>query len=320
MERKEPVSSQGCIHTLNMDGGETFAIPGVRGRMERLPFSSGVILYRLEYEALEDCSLEMQGAFSEPWIGSALHIQGQSELLCPNGDRHTLNADTAVLMRIDPQGSRFQLKKGQLVRHVGASSTLSSLRARFGGTLPCSLDDFDTPFGNSVTIKALSPSTRLRQLASGLFSHHANGACRALKLEAIATLFLSELIESLDNPASTGSPLPLWEEQAYQDLSEQIQASLGSALSIPALAEHVGLSENRLDQIFKLKHDQTCAEFIRHERMMLAQRLLETGKHPVKVVADKVGYGHVSNFSRAYRARFGETPARTLRRASASDT
>ena len=53
---------------------------------------------------------------------------------------------------------------------------------------------------------------------------------------------------------------------------------------------------------------------------MLAQRLLETGKHPVKVVADKVSYGHVSNFSRAYRARFGETPARTLRRASASDT
>ncbi|MEQ3724603.1 helix-turn-helix transcriptional regulator [Alcanivorax sp.] len=316
MGKTDGTLSPASVHTLDMSGGQTFDIPGVRGRMERLQFPSGIVLYRLEYEALEDCCLDMQGGFDEPWVGSALHIQGQSELLCPNGEHHTLNPDAAMLMRIDQQGSRFQLYKGQLVRHVGASSTLRILRERFGNSLPGALQEFDTPFGNSCHIRTLTPSARLRQLASGLFSQHANGACRELKLEAIANLFLSELIEGLEDASFTDDALPMWEEQAYQELLDQVSRSLDSPLSIPTLADHVGLTESRVDQLFKLKNDQTLAEFIRNERMTLAQQLLETGEHPVKVVADKTGYAHVSNFSRAYRSRFGETPARTLRRAT----
>jgi len=316
MEKTDTISSRNGTHTLYMAGGDTFDIPGVRGRMERLPFPSGIVLYRMEYEALEDCFLEMQGAFNEPWLGGGLHIQGQSELICPNGERHAFNPDRALLMRIDPHGSRFQLHKGQLIRHIGAASPLSALRQRFGGTLPHALQEFDLPYGDSCHLRPLTPNTRLRQLASGLFSHHANGICRGLKLEAIANLFLSELIEGLEENTVIEEALPLWEEQAYQDLLCQVHESLDSPLSIPALASRAGLAENRMDQIFKLKHDQTCAEFIRNERMALAQQLLEAGKHPVKVVANKVGYSHVSNFSRAYRARFGEPPARTLRRAT----
>ena len=319
MGTKDTVSSQGSIHTLNMAGGETFDIPGVRGRMERLPFASGIVLFRLEYEALDDCFLQMQGSFDEPWVGSALHIQGRSDLICPNGERYTLNPETAMLMRIDQHGSRFRLYKGQIVRHIGAASTLSSLRERFGGNLPTMLQEFEGPYGDRCQLCAQAPSPRLRQLASGLFAQQANGVCRELKLEAIANLFLAEMIEGLGETPHHET-LPLWEEQAYHDVLEQVRNHLDTPLSIPSLADQAGITDSRLDQIFKLKHDQTCAEFIRHERMMLAQRLLETGEHPVKMVADKVGYGHVSNFSRAYRARFGETPARTLRRASASDT
>ncbi|MBB10362.1 AraC family transcriptional regulator [Alcanivorax sp.] len=318
MRSKDTVSSQGSVHTLNMAGGETFEIPGVRGRMERLAFPSGIVLFRLEYEALDDCFLQMQGAFDEPWVGSALHIQGRSELICPNGDRYSFNPETAMLMRVDQHGSRFRLYKGQIVRHIGAASTLSSLRQRFGGSLPAILQEFESPYGDSCHLRAQPPSSRLRQLASGLFSQQANGVCRELKLEAIANLFLAEVIEGLEGLGETphNETLPLWEEQAYHDVLEQVRNHLDTPLSIPALADQAGITENRLDQVFKLKHDQTCAEFIRNERMTLAQRLLETGDHPVKVVADKVGYAHVSNFSRAYRSHFGETPARTLRRAA----
>ncbi|MZR62795.1 AraC family transcriptional regulator [Alcanivorax sp. DP30] len=324
MGTKDTVSSQGSIHTLNMAGGEKFEIPGVRGRMERLTFPSGIVLFRLEYETLDDCFLQMQGAFEEPWVGSALHIQGRSELICPNGDCYSLNPETAMLMRIDQHGSRFRLYKGQIVRHIGAASTLSALRQRFGGNLPAILQEFEGPYGDSCHLRGQAPSSRLRQQASGLFSQQANGICRELKLEAIANLFLAEMIEGqegLEGQRETPhtETLPLWEEQAYHDVLEQVRNHLDTPLSIPTLADQAGITENRLDQIFKLKHDQTCADFIRHERMTLAQRLLETGEHPVKVVADRVGYGHVSNFSRAYRARFGETPARNLRRASTSD-
>lgn len=182
--------------------------------------------------------------------------------------------------------------------------------------MPDAVQEFDLPYGSTCHIRTLTPSTRLRQLASGLFSQHANGTCRDLKLEAIANLFLSELIEGLEDNPSQDDALPVWQEQAYQEVFTQIRSSLDSAVSIPFLAENAGLSESRLDQLFRLKHDQSCAEFIRNERMNLAHRLLEGGRYPVKVVADKVGYGHTSNFSRAYRAHFGESPARTLRRAA----
>lgn len=69
-----------------------------------------------EYVALEATEghppisiLDMQGGFSEAWVGGALHIQGQSQLRCPTGDHHNLHPDTAMLMRVDQPGSRFQL-------------------------------------------------------------------------------------------------------------------------------------------------------------------------------------------------------------------
>lgn len=302
------------VHILDMAGGETFDLPGVRGRMERLQFPCGIILYRVEYEALDDCFFTMTNPIKEPWVGSALHIQGQSDLIAPNGERFKQGPDTAMLMRVDQPEVRYQLFKGQLIRHIGALSTIKNLRRRFDGKLPSGLKPFNAPYGDTFQVHTLTPSTRLRQFASGLFSHHVNGSCRSLKMEGTATLFLSEVIEGLEAGANHNDVLPLWEETAYQHVLAQIRQSLDSAISISALADLVDLPEKRLDQLFRLKHDQTCPEFIRSERMALAQRLLEEGQQPVKVVAHRVGYSHVSNFSRAYRIHFGETPARTLRR------
>ncbi|WP_328515958.1 helix-turn-helix domain-containing protein [Marinobacterium weihaiense] len=46
---------------------------------------------------------------------------------------------------------------------------------------------------------------------------------------------------------------------------------------------------------------------------MHARELIEPEETPVKVVANAVGYSHVSNFSTAYRDYLGETPGQTLR-------
>ena len=84
------------------------------------------------------------------------------------------------------------------------------------------------------------------------------------------------------------------------------------------MADMAGLSESRLDHLFRQKFQLSCAEYVRNERMNAANRWLQTGELPVREVAVRVGYSHVSNFSRAYRTRFGETPARTLRRGAFS--
>ncbi|UJJ30658.1 AraC family transcriptional regulator [Halopseudomonas maritima] len=305
----------------DMSGGQAIDLPGVRGRMERLEFASGIVLYRMEYEALDDCFVQVQNSFSEPWIGSALHLQGHSELAYPDGKTFTLTPDSALLMRVDPSGSRFHLFKGQLVRHVGVASTLAPLQARFDGQLPGRLALFtDNSFGDFQLGQSFSPSPRLRHLASNLFDNHAKGSTRLLKLEGIANLFLAEIIELFCEENPTKDRIVVWEDQSLSDIIAHIEHNLDGTLALSALANMAGLSENRLDQLFRQKFQLSCAEYVRNERMSTANRWLQSGELPVREVAKRVGYSHVSNFSRAYRARFGETPARTLRRATSRST
>lgn len=301
----------------HMNGGQAIDLPGVRGRMERLEFASGMVLYRMEYEALDDCHVQVQNSFSEPWIGSAMHLQGHSELSHPNGNTFSLSNDSALLMRVDPSGSRFRLFKGQLIRHVGVASTLAPLLERFGGELPEKLSLFrDENFGEIQIGQSFSPSSRLRQLGGNLFDHNARGSARMLKLEGIANLFLAEIIELFCDDDFNDDRIIVWEKQALADITAHIEHHLHDDLSIAKLACQAGLSESRLDQLFRQKYHLSCAEYVRNERMSAANRWLESGELSVREVSEKIGYSHVSNFSRAYRARFGETPARTLRRAS----
>lgn len=300
-----------------MDGGQAIDLPGIRGRMERLEFASGMVLYRMEYEALDDCHVQVQNSFREPWIGSAMHLQGHSELRHPNGNTFSLSSDCALLMRVDPSGSRFKLRKGQLIRHVGVASTLAPLLQRFGSELPEKLALFrDEKFGEVQIGQSFSPSQRLRQLAGNLFDHNARGTARMLKLEGVANLFLAEIIELFCDNNASEDRIIVWEKQALTDTTTHIENHLQGDLSIGCLANQAGMTENRLDQLFRQKFNLSCAEYVRNERMIAANRWLESGTVTVKEVSKKVGYSHVSNFSRAYRARFGETPARTLRRAT----
>lgn len=303
--------------TADMGGGQSIDLPGIRGRMERLEFASGMVLYRMEYEALEDCSVQVQNSFKEPWLGSAMHLLGESQLSYPNGSTFSLTPDSALLMRVDPSGSCFQLQKGQLIRHVGVASTLQPLKKRFGDKLPDRLSLFsEEAFGEFQLGQSFSPSQRLRQLGSNLFDGHARGSARLLKLEGIANLFMAEIIELFCEENESEDHILVWEQQALADIIRHIGNHLHGALGIASLAEMASLTENRLDQLFRQKFQLSCAEYVRNERMTAAHRWLASGELSVSEVAEKVGYSHVSNFSRAYRTRFGETPARTLRRAT----
>lgn len=301
-------------HQLDMAGGSDFEVPGVRGRMERLEFAGGLVLYRLEFEALKDCTLQVQSSFDEPWMGSALHIQGRSTMVLPTGQEYPLNPDRALLMRVDPSGTCFRLKAGELVRHIGVSTTITSLARRYGGSLPTDLNEFTPNYGNTCVVNAVPPSARLRNIAALIYSPQTDGLSRHLMLEGYAGVLLAEAIELCCSLPLRRTVFAHWEKQALADVMQWITESLDQPLSAPILAEKAGLKESRLDQLFRHTQNRSCAEYIRQERMTLAHALLRTGEYPVKVVAAQSGYNHVSNFSRAYRAHFGESPARTLRR------
>ena len=82
------------------------------------------------------------------------------------------------------------------------------------------------------------------------------------------------------------------------------------SIRITSLASSVCLSSSRLAHLFSRETGYSLFSFVLIKRLSHAARMLESRTVSVKSVANVLGYAHVSNFSRAFRTRFGVSPAR----------
>ena len=74
------------------------------------------------------------------------------------------------------------------------------------------------------------------------------------------------------------------------------------------LAQAVGLGEKRLNAGFRQLFRATVFEVLRNERLAHAHAVLEAEAVPLREVARRVGYNHVSNFVSAFTQRYGAPP------------
>jgi DNA-binding response OmpR family regulator len=79
--------------------------------------------------------------------------------------------------------------------------------------------------------------------------------------------------------------------------------------TIAELANAVGTSEKRLSRAFIESVGKTVYQYLRDERLRLAQRLLCDTALSVTSVAEEVGFSSGANFATAFRERFGMTPS-----------
>ena len=76
------------------------------------------------------------------------------------------------------------------------------------------------------------------------------------------------------------------------------------------MASHVGMSPSRFAARFREAVGQSAMSYVTDRRMRVACRALKGADAGVAEVAASVGYTDVAAFSRAFRARVGESPAR----------
>lgn len=292
-----------------------YELPGGRGVTEHIPFGNGLILFRSEMQVDETCVIDTQWDTSLPMLFTQTHLMGTSILETPDGRSHRIAPDRAMVMRITRPGARFIIPGGQTLRHVGVSADLPALEAQFANSLPSALAPFVEPPSTGVLVRSCCIGQRMRGLLTRLFTPRADGAAAPLVREGIAALILAELIEYLaaENDAGDDPNCAAWERLAVQEVADYVAANLHKPLGPDHLAKRAGLTRARLQTLFRRLQDCSLAEYIRVQRLTAARRFLEAGL-PLKQVAEDVGYSHVSNFSTAYRAYFGETPGRTLRR------
>lgn len=116
------------------------------------------------------------------------------------------------------------------------------------------------------------------------------------------------------SPLDVTARLARRERTKLVDARDRLLTDLAQPPSLSELAQSVGLTERRLNEGFRTMFGLTAFELLRNARLDHAQRLIAESDVPLKDVAWRVGYRHVTNFISAYRNRFGTTPGRQARR------
>lgn len=99
------------------------------------------------------------------------------------------------------------------------------------------------------------------------------------------------------------------EVRRVQQVREIITARFDAPPGIAELARAVGLNRTRLNAAFRAFYGRTISQVLQQERMENARALLIADGLSVSEIAERCGYGHLSNFSLAYKAYFGMSPS-----------
>jgi len=78
-----------------------------------------------------------------------------------------------------------------------------------------------------------------------------------------------------------------------------------------AIADMAGVSSRQLERLFQKAFQASPARFYLELRLKHARTLLRQSSESIQQIADRCGFSSVSHFSRAYRAVFADTPARS---------
>jgi len=86
--------------------------------------------------------------------------------------------------------------------------------------------------------------------------------------------------------------------------------------SLINLARQVGLNDYKLKKGFLHCFQMTVFGYLRHYRLLEAQRLIKDYNYNIAGVASQVGYKSLGSFSSAFKAEFGVSPKQYQKQSS----
>jgi AraC family transcriptional activator of pyochelin receptor len=147
--------------------------------------------------------------------------------------------------------------------------------------------------------------------ALDVFNGRYHGIPQCLYLEGKAmeliSLQLSRLI-SVEVNTKNSVPLSRNEKDRILAAHDMLVSDLSAPPSLTELADHFCLSQNKLQTGFHELFGRSVFECLREYKMQKARQLFTRAEMNVSQVAWAVGYTNVSQFTKAYKKRFGVLP------------
>lgn len=104
--------------------------------------------------------------------------------------------------------------------------------------------------------------------------------------------------------------ISLYEMKAAHDAYDILMHDFISPPCLTDLSKKVGLSRARLNEIFRILHNDTVFGIFRDKRLECAKRMLEEGKKNMAEIAYECGFSTPSHFSRCFSDKYGIQPKR----------
>ena len=187
---------------------------------------------------------------------------------------------------------RFSAMASQLPATIGAFVTTGEAR-HFNQKLPMTTEAISA--ANLILENSYRGSLKRQYIEA-----------RALELLVLSLAACVDYEENLDNPHKGMTDKDIDRMHKARDILEKDYVA---PPTINQLARLIGLNEAKLMQDFKQLYGQTIFDFTQNIRMDEAKRLLETTSKSITEIALDVGYEYSSNFTTAFKRRFGVPPS-----------
>ncbi|HZV64422.1 MAG TPA: helix-turn-helix domain-containing protein [Telluria sp.] len=93
------------------------------------------------------------------------------------------------------------------------------------------------------------------------------------------------------------------------EVLDWVTENLGQPHALDALATRALMSRRTFTRRFRQVTGTTVGQWLRHQRLALAQRLLETSEHPVEAVAELAGFGSPLSLRQSFSEELNTSPS-----------
>lgn len=149
--------------------------------------------------------------------------------------------------------------------------------------------------------------------ASQLLNNELRGPLRVgysyAKALELLVLSLKCMTDHIEQEGQDGKTVLSRDLIRLEKVRDRLEKEFVNPPAISVLARETGINDAKLMNLFKQLFGQTIFDFTQNLRMDEAKRLLEKTDLSITEVAFDVGYEYSSNFTTAFKRRFGITPS-----------